>query len=359
MAACALAMLSLLAPAYAQDKVEAKQQGVQKAAQKGQTTLEVGGEAPWYNVRGPRINFDYNSKAGRFSGAYVPLSETNKSAQDLHLIWQLPKRWTGTDFSVRAIFENSDTKGIGGGVGIEKGISNSTSITGRVEGFENGTVYGEIKLLNKNLDLDFGLMRENGKTHPYGYFSINGGKWDDTFTLGVGPDKTVWNNFSAHREKWGTFSLNYYNPLASNWTIDVYIARSDVSTFWYERFIDRLVASNDINPKERSYILALPSYLTFGRWCGELRADRTGKDSFVNAGFGRTFTLGSGTLKGARFGIGAGVEYARKPGDVLWLPNGELFLELPFGRSGEYSVTAVKRFREREGSYYFSLARRF
>ncbi len=334
-----LGAVLLAASAYAQDKEEKKPSG--------QVTAESGTAAPWYNVKGPRINFNLGTDAGNLSGAYVPINENAKNGHDFHVMWEFPKFWQVT---AKPVFEHSHTRGSGGGAIVTNDFG-SFQISSHGEVFGDGTKYGEVKLLSKHFDVDAGLKKD-GNARGYGYVTTNFGSHDDTVSLGYAPDGAFWNSFSFGRNRWGTLSMSGYNPGNGYWTTDTFIGVGDITKFWYDRNIDRLVISNNVNPKERSFILAIPSYLTFGNWSGEFRAEKSNEKTFANISAGRTFTKREGKLKGAKFGLGSGVEYASR----AMHPSGEILLEVPFYG---YIFSVQKRIRNEEGNFYVLLGRKF
>jgi hypothetical protein len=341
-----------------QNMQQSTQQNTQQNAQRGQVTLEVNAsKMPWYNVAGPRLSFSYNDeKAGDFSGAYVPLSESYGSAQDAHLKWTLPRAWTGK-LEITPILEHSDLRGLGGGVRITRdltGSANPIQLSIRAETFKDATTYGEVKLLGmlkNHLDLDVGAKHEKGKTNPYGYFTINGGKWDDTFTLGVGPDRTIWQDYSAERKDLGIMTINYYNPFTGNWTSHTYFGKGGVTKFWFSRFTDRLLANNDINPKERSHILTFPRCNTFAEYCAEFRAENTDGKKFYTITGGKRFKV-----KDINLGFALGFQHVNNTGRITNMPTGEVLLQFPLKN---WTVSASYALRKAEGGYQFSITRSF
>src|SRR3989338_1263347 len=344
-------------PVCAKNQEPQNSQAHAQPAQKNYVTFDLGSSAPWYHVRGPRISGTYGEpKLGSVSFIYLPVPEIgSQQAHDFRFLWNLPDRWTkGTD---AAIFTyHSPARGFGAGIEASAGSKN-LKVAGRAKAFEDGMNYGELKVLTPHLDASYGIQSEKGIKKGYGNATVNWGKWDDTFSLGMDANETVWNNFSLERSKFGWFSITGYGLDKGNWTTENYFgARDNILRPWFSREVDRFAPKQNIGPKERVDILNFPSYLEFGKWSGEFRADRTGDTTFGSVGIGRAFTKEEGSMKGAKFGFGIGPEYMNKGGNAAWKLSKELYVEVPIS---SFTVSAYARFRQNEGGFHATLSRKF
>lgn len=348
---------ALAAPAYAQDR---QTQPSETPAKKNDVTFDLGSSAPWYHVRGPRISGLYDSlKTGKLSFIYLTQPELGqKEANDFRALWNLPGRWLkGADVSAFAY--RSPLRGFGTGIEASAGTKKA-KVAGRVKAFADGMHYEELRVLTPHLDVSYGVQSDKGARMGYGYATVNWGKHDDTFSLGMDAGKTVWNNFSIERGRFGWFSMTGYSAAeetGGNWTTENYFgAGNNILRQWFSRDVDRFAPKQNIGPKERVDVLNFPTYLEFGDWSGEFRADRSRDVMFVNAGVGRTLTKVDGKLKGAKIGAGLGPEYASRDGRQVWKMGKELYAEVPVG---SFSLSGYARIRENEGGFHVTLRKIF
>lgn len=327
-----------------------------KNTPKATAAIEYNSNGNWYGVNGPRIMFDYKSSIGDLSGAYVPASEKDGDshthpANDGHVLWTAPPSLTGNATTVKLWIGNTEKCGYGNTLTLTQQINPDYAVSLRANQNSNKTGHAQLKLLSPHIDMAGGFRKGLESNDPYGYVTLNDiGNWNNTFTIGRAADKKLWNNFGAEGENFAVFSISNYSPTNNDWTTDTYVGFGGPNHVYNCTDVDRLTANNDITPNPRSLALYLPSFLTIGDWSGELRADKAGTETFVNACLGRKFKI-----RKAEVGVGSGIEIA-DGSETKVRSNGEILLQLPVDR---YILTALARIRSREGGFYAGIEGRF
>ncbi len=323
---------------------------------KATITAEYNSKGTWYGLNGPKIMVDYKSPIGDFSGAYAPVSEkdgdnSTHPANDGHVLWTVPSSFTGNATTAKLWTGYTEKCGYGHILTLEQQINPGREISLRGNWNRNKTGHAQLKLLSPHIDIAGGVVKGQTSNDPYGYVTVGDvGKINNTFTIGVDPSGTRWNNLGVEKGRLSVISITNYKPANNDWTTDTYVGFGNPNPIYNRTDVDRLIANNDITPNPRSLALYLPSFLTIGDWSGELRANKAGTETFVNACLGRKFKI-----RKAEVGIDSGIEIA-DGSETKVRSNGEILLQLPVDR---YILTALARIRSREGGFYTGLSGSF